>query len=131
MKLMLQDIGLEVKSVDFGLDKQIKITYILDLSEENDLYEFQRLKEVQNSIVLFSIYEQIDNVKYLYNQEGLYSNEIVYNKDELLIETGINDLSEYTKSEAHFRGMSEVIESITYTPDVMPFVTYSDMIKDE
>ncbi len=129
-ELMFQDVGLEVENIDFSMGESIIITYALNLNEENKVYEFQRMKEVKNSIILFSIYSDVKEIAYRYVQDD-YSSEIIYYKDDILQKNHIDNLDKYIQSESDFSEMAELMESLTYTPDVMSSVTFDQIIGEE
>ncbi len=98
----LQPKGLVIYKAEMN-DFDLKITYELDLRYENQRYYFYYNKEMQDSIMLLTLFDDLRSIEFNYVVPGYYgSSALPYTRETITSEIGL-DLSVYDVTDEFIR----------------------------
>ncbi len=125
---LLQSKGLPLLTVKMD-ESKLKITYELDLRYENQRYYFYYNKEMQDSIIILAVFDDIESVEFNYVIPETYSvSALPYTRKVISEEVHI-DLQSYNITE-EFIGteLPNLLNGCYYNPEIMRFVTFEQAI---
>ncbi|WZL82722.1 hypothetical protein QBE53_06320 [Vallitaleaceae bacterium 9-2] len=124
MASLLQPKGLQLLTVEMN-ESNLKITYELDLRYENQRYYFYYNREIQDSIIILAIFDEIKSVEFDYVIPDKYSvSALPYTRNIINAETSI-DLQSYDVTEEFISNeLPNILNGFYYNPEIMRFATY-------